>query len=70
MSTGPCKDCTDRYIACHDFCEKYIEWRQEFDATKERIFKQRMNEKMLDERRNKSIARMKHYKKNNACTCM
>lgn len=23
----PCKGCADRYIACHDKCEKYKEWK-------------------------------------------
>lgn len=64
-ASGPCKECNDRYIACHDFCEKYKTWRQEFEAIKEIVFKQRMNEKMLDERRNKAIARMKHMKSRN-----
>lgn len=64
-ASGPCKECNDRYIACHDFCEKYKMWRKEFEATKEQIFKQRMNEKMLNERRNKAIARMKHMKSRN-----
>lgn len=25
--TPPCKDCPDRYIACHDHCEKYKTWK-------------------------------------------
>ena len=27
MKVAPCKDCTDRYLACHDYCEKYKEWK-------------------------------------------
>ena len=64
---APCKDCNDRYIACHDHCERYKAWKQEFDVIKERATKYKMNEKMLNERRNKAIIRMKHGKKNNAC---
>lgn len=26
---APCKSCTERYVACHDTCEKYQEWREE-----------------------------------------
>jgi hypothetical protein len=26
---SPCKDCQNRYTACHDTCEKYIEFRKE-----------------------------------------
>ena len=28
---APCKDCVDRYLACHDKCERYIQFRQERD---------------------------------------
>lgn len=27
MKVSPCKDCTDRHLACHDNCDKYIEWK-------------------------------------------
>lgn len=30
----PCKDCNDRYRACHASCEKYIEWRKAYDEWK------------------------------------
>ena len=30
---APCKDCPDRYLGCHDHCEKY----KEFDAERKRI---------------------------------
>lgn len=30
----PCMGCEDRYPACHGHCEKYKEWRAEFDAKK------------------------------------
>lgn len=24
----PCKDCKDRYMNCHDHCDKYQEWKE------------------------------------------
>ena len=26
--TCPCKDCTDRYEACHDTCERFLEHKK------------------------------------------
>lgn len=34
MKTAPCKYCEDRYLACHDKCEKYKEWKAELDEKK------------------------------------
>ena len=25
---SPCKDCEKRYLACHDNCQEYKEWRE------------------------------------------
>lgn len=30
----PCKDCPDRYTACHDHCEKYQKWKEDRAAEK------------------------------------
>ena len=27
----PCKGCTGRFIACHDKCEKYKEWKSNLE---------------------------------------
>lgn len=35
MLKVPCKDCQDRYPACHDKCERYISFRKELDKYKE-----------------------------------
>lgn len=29
--SNPCKDCNDRYLACHDYCIKYKDWRDNLD---------------------------------------
>lgn len=33
----PCKECPERHPACHDHCERYIEWRDKWRAAKERL---------------------------------
>ncbi len=33
---SPCRECNDRYPACHAKCECYLTWRAEFDADKEK----------------------------------
>lgn len=33
MLKAPCKNCNDRYLACHDNCEKY----KEFNAERKRV---------------------------------
>ena len=32
---NPCRDCAERYEACHDKCEKRAEWLTEHIAEKE-----------------------------------
>ena len=31
----PCKDCKERYIACHDSCDRYKEWKQRLEKVNE-----------------------------------
>jgi len=31
---GVCKDCKDRYPACHDYCERYLDAREEHEKRK------------------------------------
>lgn len=35
MKTGPCKQCTERFVGCHSECLKYIDWRQQIDIAKQ-----------------------------------
>lgn len=28
---APCKGCQERTLTCHGFCEKYKEWKAEYD---------------------------------------
>ena len=32
MSRAPCKDCPDRFPACHDSCPRFKEYREYIDA--------------------------------------
>ena len=35
--TAPCKGCADRHHKCHGHCEKYLAYRAELDAIREKI---------------------------------
>lgn len=35
MGKKSCKDCPDRYLGCHDYCEKYLSDRDEWSRKKE-----------------------------------
>lgn len=41
MKIAPCKDCKERYVGCHDHCNKYQSWHKEREEMKyhERINK-------------------------------
>ena len=30
MAQCPCRYCKERYEACHDYCDKYKEWKKPF----------------------------------------
>ena len=36
MKNAPCKNCTDRQLACHDSCKKYKDWKDYLFKTKQR----------------------------------
>ena len=54
---APCKDCTERYFACHDSCEKYICWRMA-DAK----YKEARSEELR--KRNERVTWSNTYRKN------
>lgn len=41
MGITPCKECRQRYPACHDKCLSYIDWKQKNQVIKDRIFKEK-----------------------------
>lgn len=44
MGNAPCKDCTDRIVGCHSYCDKYLKFAKERD----RVCKIRNNEIQMD----------------------
>lgn len=50
-----CKDCQERYPACHGHCEKYIQQRAEYDAAKAEYMKQVKVQRGLNESLNDTM---------------
>ena len=40
MTERPCKDCSERYLGCHDYCKKYLDDRDRRLAQKEEMRRQ------------------------------
>lgn len=34
IETAPCKDCPDREVGCHSKCSRYLNWKEQNEATK------------------------------------
>lgn len=34
MNENPCKECTERFVGCHSYCDDYKEWRRVFEHEK------------------------------------
>lgn len=34
---SPCKGCTERYTACHDYCEKHKDWLDRYRAQQKHL---------------------------------
>lgn len=46
---SPCtKDCTDRNQKCHSECEKYIDWKNTYEAQRKAIFEYDMQFEVVD----------------------
>lgn len=37
---SPCKGCDDRHLKCHATCERFLEYRQKYQAERDRIYKE------------------------------
>ncbi|MBO5389411.1 MAG: hypothetical protein J6A59_15010 [Lachnospiraceae bacterium] len=46
---APCKGCTDRYLGCHDKCDKYREFKQYNEELKNKIRQEKQYDGMLHE---------------------
>jgi hypothetical protein len=54
-----CKDCLDRTVGCHGFCQKYLEAKSENERKKEWLYRKISAEKDFDEYRIKAIETVK-----------
>ena len=61
----PCKGCTDRHEACHSTCEKYKDWKQEFEVLKANVTKGRSFQNEIYAVQKAGIKRMKTLRKSN-----
>ena len=43
--SAPCKDCKDRELGCHDWCQLYREFRKELDQYNEVVKKNKEKER-------------------------
>ena len=49
IPTAPCLNCPDRYLGCHDTCQKYLTYRKEQDIVNTKRSKERRFEKEMDD---------------------
>lgn len=48
MRDGPCYGCQDRHAGCHAECDKYKDWRREWDANRAEIIRENEKKAGLD----------------------
>lgn len=58
MKMSPCKDCKNRYPGCHDKCLAFIDWTQERQVVKDKLFKEKEAKYALN---NMHINRMRSF---------
>lgn len=37
IDPNPCKGCTERYTACHDYCEKRKKWLEQYHGQQKHL---------------------------------
>lgn len=57
-----CKDCTDRYPACHDKCEKYKEAKAKWTEQQQKIREEKQKVSAVHKYQVEAVLRMKHKK--------
>lgn len=55
-----CYECQERYPACHDYCEKYISEKAEYDERQKMIRDARAKQHDFDQFKKKAIAMTKN----------
>lgn len=59
-----CKDCSSRYSACHDTCERYKKEKEEYQEDKEMRYKEAHKREQYDEFRAEQVRKAyKHRRK-------
>lgn len=59
LETGcPCKGCQDRYVGCHSECDKYKEWRAEYDRVHATVEAKREQEKAFQQSSKNHMTRL------------
>lgn len=46
---SPCKDCQNKYTACHDTCVLFKEWKDAISADKKKYTEDKMKRKQISE---------------------
>lgn len=54
-----CRDCTERYPACHDYCEKYKQAKEKLQAEKTLIFQNKSKDAIYMDYNRKKYKRYK-----------
>ena len=63
LAITTCKDCLDRTVGCHGFCQKYLEARLENERKKEYLYQKINAEKDIEAYRIKAIEAAKRKRK-------
>ena len=60
----PCDGCTERYPACHDYCEdKYKPWKKKKDEERERERQYRMSLDTMSESKKRELWKNNRYQR-------
>ena len=59
---APCKGCKppERYLGCHDRCQKFQEFRKELKIWQDNIDKIRSDKAYFDDKASKNVGKYKH----------
>ena len=63
MSSGCCKDCQKRHVACHAHCDTYKKWRAKLEKVNDIIQMEKVKDGYIVQQRLASLLRQaKFYK--------
>lgn len=67
MSSGYCKDCQKRHVACHAHCDTYKKWRAELDKVNDIIRMEKVKDGYIMEAKCASLIRQAMFYKALGC---